>query len=321
MRAIRVNATGGPDALVLEDIPVPTAGEGEVLIDVDFAGVGFVDTLFRDGTFPLATPFTPGIEVAGRVRSTGPEVAGLAPGDRVGAILNDFGRGSVAGGYAEVVVARADLVIPLPDSVDSSVAAGSLVNGATAWIALHRLAGVTASDTVLVLGASGGIGTAAARLVIAAGATVIAAVGSVERGTALVEAGAQLARRTHLAEDLARIAPHGPSVVIDPVGGSARRTALDELAPFGRLVMVGTASGDDVPLSTDSIWHRSIQVAGISLGGIAHLHPPLVRDSALRALEVLRDHPEIAPLDQAAQVHAALAASSAPAKTVLALRP
>ncbi|WP_350353326.1 zinc-binding dehydrogenase [Microbacterium sp. A8/3-1] len=317
MRAIRVNATGGPEVLSIEDIPTPEPSEGQVLIDVEYAGVGFVDTLFRDGTFPLAVPFTPGIEVSGRVRSIGAGVAGFEPGDPVAAVLNDFGRGAVAGGYAESALASADLVIPLNSSIDSAIAAGSMVNGATAWIALHRLAGLTETDTVVVLGASGGIGSAAAHLALAAGATVIAVVGSVERGEELRAAGAKVALRAQLEQDLASIAPEGITVVIDPVGGVARQVAIDALAPLGRLVMVGTASGNDVQLSTDLIWHRSLQVSGISLGGIAHLHPSLVRQGALSALEVLANRPVIARLDQAAHVHAALATGRAPVKTVL----
>src|SRR5689334_21970631 len=102
MRAIVVEAPGSVEALRLSDVADPSPAEGEVTIDVSYAGVGFVDTLFRSVAFDLPTPFIPGLEVTGHVRAVGPNVEGFTPGQPVAALLNDFGRGMRAGGYAEI---------------------------------------------------------------------------------------------------------------------------------------------------------------------------------------------------------------------------
>ncbi|MGH3548113.1 MAG: alcohol dehydrogenase catalytic domain-containing protein [Pseudonocardiaceae bacterium] len=164
MRAVVVEKPGGPEVLRVVDGPAPSPDSGELSIDVDFAGVGFVDTLFRAGVFSLAPPFIPGIEVAGRVRELGAGVDGFRIGQPVAALLNDFGRGSRAGGYAEVAVARTGMVTAVPEGANLACVAAVLVNGVTAWIALHRLARLQTSDDVVVLGASGGLGGAASRL-------------------------------------------------------------------------------------------------------------------------------------------------------------
>ncbi len=138
MRAMVVSQTGPAEVLRLAEIPEPKPGEGEVATDIAYAGVGFVDTLFRGGAFSLPVPFVPGIEVKGRIRALGPGVTGLTVGQHAAALLLDFERGSNAGGYAEVAVARADLVTALPENSDLAQAAALLVNGVTAWRASAR---------------------------------------------------------------------------------------------------------------------------------------------------------------------------------------
>jgi NADPH:quinone reductase len=152
---------------------------------VEFAGVGFVDTLFRGGAFTLPVPFIPGIEVTGRVRAVGPGVAGFTPGQPVGALLNDFGRAARAGGYGEIAVAHVSMTVALPGTADLALMAGVLVNGVTAWMALHDLARLMASDDVLALGASGGLGGISCRLAAVHPARgVIGVVGSEARRAA-----------------------------------------------------------------------------------------------------------------------------------------
>jgi NADPH:quinone reductase len=164
MRAVVVERPGPVEALQVREYPEPTPRAGEVSIAVHYAGVGFVDTLFRAGAFDLPTPFIPGIEVTGRIRALGPDVTGLEKGQPVAALLNDFGRSARAGGYAEVALAHTSMVTALPEDADLAWVAAVLVNGVTAWIALHQLAHLQVTDQVLVLGASGGLGSIACRL-------------------------------------------------------------------------------------------------------------------------------------------------------------
>lgn len=227
MRAINVSEPGPPEALRITEVPVPSPSAAELSIDVEFAGVGYVDTLFRSGALTLPLPFTPGIEVAGRVREAGPGVTGFRPGQPVAALLNDFGRGMRAGGYAEVAVAHESMTVPLPADDDLARSAALIVNSVTAWIALHNLSRLRVRDDVLVLGASGGLGGAAARLAAANPARrVIGVVGSTGRR------GAAPAECTHvvIASDLAKAVDEftdgrGVDVVVDPVGGELRARA------------------------------------------------------------------------------------------------
>jgi NADPH2:quinone reductase len=322
-----VDKPGPPDVLHPQEKPEPSPGEGEVAVEVDYAGVGFVDTLFRAGEFPLSAPFVPGLEISGRIRHIGAGVTGFHVGQPVAALLNDFGRGSIAGGYAETAVARADLVTALPDGLDAAVAAALVVNGVTAWLALHRLARLQVSDTVLVLGATGGLGSLAARLAAVHPARrVIGVVGSEARRSAAPSACTDVLTADGLVAGIEAVtAGRGVDIVIDPVGGRLRAEAMAGLAPFGRLVVLGNASGEDPVLSGDALWHASGQILGLSLGRVAHVIADEARDAMsavlrLAARGLLGDlTPEIRPLGEAAEVHRALEGRKAPHKTVLAV--
>ena len=131
----------------MKAIPDPVPGRVRSRL-TSYAGAGFADTLFRAGAFAL--PLVPGIEVAGRVRAAGPGVEGFAPGHRVGALLNDFGRSPRAGGYAELAVAHASMAARIPAGLDSAIAASAVVNAVTVWVALRELARVGPRDRVAV---------------------------------------------------------------------------------------------------------------------------------------------------------------------------
>jgi NADPH:quinone reductase len=326
MRAVVVTTPGPAESLRVSEVPDPTPGPGEISIDVEFAGVGLVDALFRSGAIELPPPFTLGIEATGRVRELGAEVTGLTVGQPVAALLNDFGRGMRAGGYAEIAVAHASMVTPVPEGADLARIAAVLINGVTGWIALHDVARLKVGEDVLVLGASGGLGTITSRLAALRPARrVIGVVGSeAKRGSAAAECTDVI-----LASELAAVDEltdgRGVDVVIDPVGGPLRTQAFDLLAPFGRLVVLGNASGDDRPLSGDAAWHGTRQLSGLSLGGVAHLIPDQVAGAITAVTELLHrgalrePAPAILPLDRAAEVHSALENRTAPAKTVLAV--
>lgn len=302
MRAAVVKAPGPAESIEVIDVPDPRPGPGELSIDVEFAGVGFVDTLFRAGAFPLPVPFVPGIEATGRVREVGSDVTGFEPGQPVGALLNDFGRGPRAGGYAEIAVAHASMAVRLPADASLERFAGVLVNGVTAWMALNDLARLDVADDVLVLGASGGLGGTSSRVAALHPARrVIGVVGSEAKRAA----GAAECTDVILAADLPAAIDEltggrGVDVVIDPVGGTPRSRAFDALAPFGRLLVLGNASGEDPALSGDA-----------ALSAVA-----LFTDRGL-----LREPgPVVVSLQDVAEVHRALENRTAPPKTVLAIR-
>jgi NADPH2:quinone reductase len=326
MRAVAVVEPGPVESLKTVELPDPSPGAGELSIDVAYAGVGFVDTLFRSGAFGLPTPFTLGLEVTGRVRDVGDGVTGFEPGQPVAALLNDFGRDMRAGGYAEIAIAHATMSAPLPEDADLARIAGVLVNGVTAWMALHDLARLDVRDEVLVLGASGGLGSIAGRLAaIHPARSITAVVGS---GTVppdpttwtRVVPGTDLEQAVHELTD-----GRGVDVVIDPVGGELRTRSHELLAPFGRHVVLGTASGEDRPISADAAFVHTRQMLGLSLGGVAHLVPQRVGTALAAVVElvhrgVLREPvPAIVPLELAGDVHRALEDRAAPAKTVLAV--
>ena len=328
MRAVVVTTPGPVESLQVAQIPDPTAGAGELLIDVGFAGVGFVDTLFRAGSFALPTPFVPGLEVTGRVREVGAGVTGFAVGQPVGALLNDFGRRNRAGGYAEIAVAHSSMAVPLPENADLASIAGVLINGVTAWMALHDLARLRVDDVVLVLGASGGLGGTVSRLAAVRPARrVIGVVGSeAKRASAAQECtdviiGAEL---NTAIDELTN--GRGVDVVVDPVGGQLRVQSFERLAPFGRFLVLGNASGQDPALSGDSVWHGTRQLMGFGLGAIAHLVPEQVHTAISAVVDlahrgVLREPaPVVVPLDEVVEVHRALENRSAPPKTVLAIK-
>lgn len=325
MRAVVATTYGGPDVLEMSDVPAPEPGPGEVTIAVEAAGVGLVDTLLRSGRFDLlAPPFVPGIEVAGRIASIGDGVCDLAVGQRAAALLNDFFRGGRAGGYAELARARADLVAPVPETVTPAEAAGLAVNATTALLALQRAGHLRPADVVVVLGASSGVGGEAAGVARALGAAhVIGIVSSEGKRTRAREYGCTEVVVARDPAENRHLAALRPDVVVDPVGGALRRQLIGQLAPLGRYVVVGDASSTDTTLAPDSLWHASTAVAGLSLGGIAHLQPRLVRNALTEALTLKSrgaltgPAPHVVPLQEAGRVHHTLEERSAPGKVVL----
>ncbi|TDD13727.1 zinc-binding dehydrogenase [Nonomuraea diastatica] len=220
------------------------------------------------------------------------------------------------------------MAAPIPEGADLARIAAALVNGVTAWLALHDLARLSAHDDVVVLGSSGGLGGAVCRLAAVHPARrVIGVVGSAaKRPSAPAECTAVV-----LAEDFESsidrlTGGRGADIVIDPVGGRLRRQAFDRLAPFGRLLVLGNASGEDTPLSGDSIWLGSSSVIGLSVGGVAHLVPGKVSEATAAIVDLVHSGvlnepaPAVLPLERAARAHTELENRTAPPKTVLKVR-
>lgn len=309
MRKISVAAPGGPETLRVDDCPVPSPKASEVTIDVAYAGVGFVDTLFRGGVFPFPMPLTPGIEVSGHVRDVGPDVQHLAKGQPVAALLNDFVNLPGAGGYAEIALARAALTIPLRQNSDLAAAAATAVNGTTAWLAVHDLAQLQPGETVLVPGAAGGLGSFLVQIARHAGARVIGLAATAAKQEAARHLGCEDVRSPTDPTWTEALPAHGLDVVLDAVGGPARRIAFERLAALGRLIILGDASGTDVIFSGDACWLGNKSVQGLNTGALASILPERIAAAARRVLDLTADgallppQTQIIPLGDAAEAH------------------
>lgn len=277
MRAIEFQEYGGPEVLRLTDAPVPEPGPGEVAVDVAYAGVNFADTKARaDGYRVTALPFRPGLEVSGRIRSVGPGVEGLRPGQEVAALTPH-------GGYAEVALASAATVFPLPEGVSLRTAATLPTVLPTGRALVHEVGRLRVGETVLVQGAAGGVGTVVGQMARLAGAGAV--YGVVSRPEKAEEARKygydEVFVGDGFTEEVRRATGgRGVDLALDPVGGQTLRRSLASLARFGRLVSFGNAGGGEPwRVGQAELYPRGLSVAGFSILMLAQDDP-----EALRAL-------------------------------------
>lgn len=266
MKAMLSHEIGGPETLRLEEVETPKPGPGEVLIGVKAAGVNFPDTLIiRDlYQFKPPRPFAPGGEVSGVIEEIGEGVTHLSIGDRVSVM-------SLSGGFATHIVQKAEQVMKIPDAMPFEEAAAFLLTYATSYYALHSCGHIAQGDTVLVLGAAGGIGVSAIELAKAAGARVIAAVSSEEKATFCRELGADetLVYPRHMDKDAQKAlasaikeaaGKDGVDIVYDPVGGDYAEPALRSMGWMGRYLVVGFTAGiPKLPLNLPLLKNCAIQ--------------------------------------------------------------
>ena|ERR1700691_3516735 len=282
MRAIQiVNLSGPAGALAPVETPEPpeppthllTPGEG-VLIDVHAAGVSFPEVLQTRGEYQLKPPlpFIPGSEVAGVVRSASPN-AGVSAGERVAAFC-------ALGAFAERAVAPPFLTFPLPDALDFPQGAGLILNYHTAYFALHLRGRLRASETVLVHGAAGGVGTAALQVARGLGARTIAVVSSDAKAQMARDAGADEVLRTGDAwkDEAKELSGGGVDVVLDPVGGERFTDSLRALREDGRLVVVGFTGGAIPEVRVNRLLLGNTEVIGAGWGAYALAKPALCRE-------------------------------------------
>lgn len=265
MKAVRCTAWGPPDSLVLQDLPEPVAGPGDIVVDVKAAGVNFPDVLTVQGKYQVRPPlpFTPGNEFAGVVRAVGAGVDGFAPGQRV----IGFTR---TGAFAEQAVAPASAFLPMPDDMDFDVAAAITLTYGTSYHAVADRGALQAGETMLVLGAAGGVGLAAIEIGKSLGARVIAAASSDEKLAACKAHGADVLIN-YETEDLrealrAATEGRGPDVVYDPVGGKYSEPALRSIAWRGRHLVVGFAAGEIPRLPWNLMLLKGASVVGVFWG-------------------------------------------------------
>jgi NADPH2:quinone reductase len=284
MKAIVCRAFGQPEQLTLDEVEPPTAGEGQLSVAVAACSVGFPDLLIVQGRYQLTPPlpFTPGTEVAGVVAAVGPGVTGFSVGDRVLAP-------TTTGGLAEQLVLPARRAVRLADDADLREASTLLYSYGTSQHALRDRARLQPGETLLVLGAAGGVGLTAVEIGSIMGATVIAAASTPDKRALCVARGAAHAI-DYVHEDLkARVREltdgRGVDVVYDAVGGPYAEPALRALALDGRYLVVGFASGEipAVPLNLTLL--RGTSIVGVYLREFARQHPTLYRE---RVDELLR---------------------------------
>jgi NADPH:quinone reductase len=328
MKALLSKAPGGPETLVLEEVPDPAPRRGEVRIAVKACGVNFPDTLIiRDlYQFRPPRPFSPGAEVAGVVDAVGEGVTQLEVGARV--------IGYAWGGMAEKLVLSADRCIPMPPTMPFETAAAFLMTYGTSLHALKDRGRLKPGETLLVLGASGGVGLAAVELGKALGAKVIAAASSEEKAALARAHGADAAivyppgpfdadgRRALSELFKGAVGDPGADVICDPVGGDYTEAALRSIAWEGRLLVVGFPAGiPKLPLNLTLL--KGCDVAGVFWGAFASREPERFRAGLAQLMELysrglLRPEiSEIFPLARGGDAIAALAERRAKGKLVV----
>lgn len=248
MKAIQMTEQGGPEVLTLVDVPDPVAGPGEVLIRVGAASVNFSDVMRRRGDdypVPTPSPFTPGAEVSGTVAALGDGVEGPAVGTEVFAMVGADG----SGGYAELALAHAPNVIPVPAGLDADTAAGIVVAGLAATLMLTESLGVTPGQSVFIPAAAGGVGSYAVQIAKLLGAApVIAGASTAAKREIASGLGADHVIDYTAADWADRVREltggQGVDAALEMTGGARLAQTLEALAPFGKMVVFGSVSGD-----------------------------------------------------------------------------
>ncbi|WP_019356800.1 NAD(P)H-quinone oxidoreductase [Streptomyces sp. AA1529] len=264
MHAITIPEPGGPEALVWAEVPDPEPGEGEVLVDVAASAVNRADVLQRQGFYdppPGASPY-PGLECAGRIAALGPGVSGWSVGDRVCALLG-------GGGYAERVVVPAGQLLPVPEGVDVTTAAGLPEVTCTVWSNVFMVAHLRPGETLLVHGGSSGIGTMAIQLAKSVGARVAVTAGTAEKLRRCAELGADILinyREQDFVEELrAATDGAGADVILDNMGAKYLERNVKALAVNGRLAVIGMQGGAKGELNLGALLAKRGAVTATSL--------------------------------------------------------
>jgi NADPH:quinone reductase len=321
VRAVVCGELGALETLAIEEVPSPSPGEGQVVVDVRAAGVNFVDGLICQGRYQIkpATPFVPGSEIAGDVTAVGAGVSGIEVGDKVIAFTG-------FGGFAEQVAVPALSLVPMPSTVDYAQAATLIQSYCTMLFTLTRRTTLAAGEWVLILGAGGGIGLAAVDVARALGGRVIAAASSPEKLEAARGLGAEAAI-AYEEEDLKtrarEIAGGGVDVVIDPVGGKHSEAALRATRHLGRFCVIGFASGPIASIPLNQILLNNRTAVGVDWGGWTFKDPLGNRELIGELMAMVEEgrlhpvHPVAHHLDAAAPVMSGLIERSVSGKVVL----
>lgn len=319
-RAVRVHTPGGPETMVMEDVPIQVPGPGQARVRVAFAGVNFIDIYHRTGAYPMALPFTPGTEGAGVVETIGEGSTNLNEGDPVAWAMHP-------GGYAERPVVDAWKLVPVPPAVELDVAAAVMLQGMTAHYLTHSTFPLREGHVVLVHAAAGGVGLLLTQMAKKLGATVIGTVSTEEKAALARAAGADeivLYERESFAEAaLGATAGKGVDVVYDSVGASTFEESLGSLRPRGYLVLFGQSSGPVPPLDPGELSRKGSLF--LTRPGLAH-HLADREELLWRARDVFSWIADgslapridrVLPLDQASEAHRLLEGRATAGKILL----
>ena len=322
MKAILAREFGGPEVLKLEDVPDPTAGPGQVRVKVHAVGVNPYDTYMRAGGYAIKPdlPYTPGADAAGVIDQVGASVTAWKIGDRV--YVSGTALGKAHGAYASLAVCEPAQVHRLPAAISFAQGAGLFVPYVTAWRALFGRANARAGDTLLIHGASGGVGVAATQFAVAAGLTVIGTAGSRE-GLALIKAqGAHHAvnHRTdgYLESITALCGGRGPDLILEMLANVNLDHDLTLLAPGGRVVVIGNRGR--IEIDPRKVMSKDLAVYGLALWGIPADEVRRAHDAIIAGLESGALKPSVGtelPLAEAARAHAMVMEPGARGKIVL----
>ncbi|MCU1239830.1 MAG: quinone oxidoreductase [Candidatus Acidoferrum typicum] len=318
MKAIRVHQFGGPEVLKLEEVPTPKPDAGQVLVRVRAVGVNPYDTLMRAGTYAIKPPlpYTPGSDAAGTVEAVGPAVTKVKPGDRV------YTARTLTGAYAEYTLALEEQVNRLPDKISFEQGAGVWVPYGTAYHAIHHFAKARAGETVLVHGASGGVGTASVQIARAMGMTVFGTAGT-DKGLDLVKReGAHQAfnhRSTGYHEEIMKAtAGKGVDVILEMLANVNLGGDLKMLALEGRVVVIG--SRGDVTITPRDLMSRRASVRAFTLWAAQPAEVAEIHAGLFAGMENGTLRPVVAktlPLAEAARAHKEILEPGAEGKIVL----
>ena len=321
MKAIRINETGGPEVMRLEEIETPVPKEGQALIKVAAAGINFADLAQRQGAYltRTRTPMTMGAEFAGTVDALGPGVSTPAVGTRVAGVGE--------GAYAEYVIAQASSLIPIPPNLDFAHAAAFPVQGLTAYQLLHDSARLQPGESVLVHAAAGGVGTLAVQLAKLLGAgTVVGTASNADKLALVRRLGADAAINYTEADWVEQVKQvtngKGTDIILEMVGGSISEQSLLCLAPFGRMVIFGAASGHIAQFTGIQLMYKNQSIIGYWLTSQLQ-HTDRIAAAAMELMQYLASgRLEIVvgqtfPLAEAEQAHKAIAERKTVGKVVL----
>lgn len=321
MKAIRIHETGGPEVMHLEEVEIPTPAQGEVLIKVAAAGINYADIAQRRGAYltRTRTPMTLGFEVSGTIEALGPQTSAPPAGTRVIAF--------VEGGYAEYAIASSSTIIPIPETLDFPHAAAFAVQGLTAYQTLRESGRLQTGESVLVQAAAGGVGTLAVQLAHLMGAGKVIGTASNEQKLELVRRLGADAAINYTQDDWVEqvkkaTGGRGVDIVLEVVGGTVTDQALQTLAPFGRLVVIGAASGERAQFSAIQLMYKNLSVVGYWLTAwmsrpdrIAAATLDLMQYLATGNLQIIVG--QTYPLADAAEAHRAITDRRTTGKVVL----
>lgn len=304
MKAIRVHQFGGPEVLKLDEIPTPKPAAGQVLVRVHAAGVNPYDTYMRSGTYPIKPPlpYTPGSDAAGSIEAVGEGVKNVKAGDRV------YTARTVSGAYAEYAVALEEQVHPLPQKISFAQGSGVWVPYGTAYHALHHSAEARAGETVLIHGASGGVGSAAAQMARAMGLTVF--------GTAGTSKGLEMAKREgahqvfdhskagYQEEILKATGGRGVDIVLEMLANVNLAHDLKLLATRGRVIVIGNRG--EITINPRELMARRASIRAFTLWGITPEEEKEIHAGLIAGLEDGTLRPVVGkelPLAEAPRAH------------------